>query len=119
MASTVFSSVEPLRRPDAPYVAVVLAFGLLMLAPDLAHPTMRDWDEGFHQAAARGTYDTFFYPHLYADPLYPVSELSPFWEHWVWLHKPTAPLWFAAVVMNVIGVTPVALRLGSLLGQLG
>lgn len=94
-----------------------MAWGLWCLAPGLAHPAIRDWDEGLHQAAARGTYESFFSPHVYADPLYPLHP-KQWWVPGVWLHKPTGPLWFAALVMRVVGVTPGALRLGSLLGEL-
>ncbi len=99
-------------------LALIVAWGLWWQAPDLGHPTLRDWDEVFHQAAARGTYQTFFAPHLYADHLYPQPP-TEWWSSTVWLHKPTGPFWFAAAVMKVIGVTPLALRLGGLLGQLG
>jgi len=114
------SGFHPFRldRRDALSLALVLAWGLWLLAPGLSHPGIQNWDESFHQAAARGTFATFFAPHLYADPLFPVNPAD--WEaSGVWLHKPTGPLWFAATVMHVTGVTPLALRLGALLGELG
>ncbi|HYH99735.1 ArnT family glycosyltransferase [Hyalangium sp.] len=107
-----------LDRVDALAIAFICAWGLSLLAPGLGHPGMHDWDEVLHQAAARGTYDTFFYPHFYRDPLFPVAP-----HDWlgaaVWLHKPIAPLWFGATLMHLIGVTPLAMRIGALLGQLG
>ncbi|WP_224243046.1 ArnT family glycosyltransferase [Hyalangium gracile] len=111
---------EPLRldRTDALILLLVCAWGLAMLAPGLGHPGMHDWDETLHQTAARGTYDSFFYPHFYSDPLYPVAP-HDWWGAAVWLHKPIAPLWFGATMMHLIGVTPLAMRIGALLGQLG
>ncbi len=100
-------------------LALIVAWGLGWQAPDLGHPTIRNWDEAFHQAAARGTYQTFFTPHLYPEHLYPSPPPTEWWSSTVWLHKPTGPFWFAAAVMKGIGVTPLALRLGGLLGQIG
>jgi 4-amino-4-deoxy-L-arabinose transferase-like glycosyltransferase len=110
--------LRQLERADALYIAFICLWGLWLLAPGLAHPGMHDWDEVLHQAAARGTYDDFFRPHLYSDPLYPVQP-HEWWVADVWLHKPIAPLWFGATVMKLIGVTPLAMRIGALLGQLG
>lgn len=107
-----------LSAADGVGLALVVSFGLWMLAPDLGHPGIHDWDEAFHQAAARGTHESFFFPHLWEDPLYPVPP-HHWWGAQVWLHKPVAPFWFAALVMHLTGVTPLALRLASLLGQLG
>ncbi len=107
-----------LSQVDALVIFLIVGWGLWLLAPGLAHPGLQSWDGVFHQAAARGTYDSFFFPHIYSDPLWPVP-VDFWWSANVWLHKPTAPFWFAALVMKVIGVTPFALRLGALLGQLG
>jgi 4-amino-4-deoxy-L-arabinose transferase-like glycosyltransferase len=105
-------------RGDALCLGVLVAGGLLLLAPGLAHPGIHNWDEALHQAAARGTYDSFFYPHVYSHHLYP-HPLANWWEPEAWVHKPPAPFWFAAIVMHIVGVTPWALRLASLLGELG
>ncbi|RJS22605.1 dolichyl-phosphate-mannose--protein mannosyltransferase [Corallococcus sp. H22C18031201] len=102
---------------DVVLLAALVIWGLAQLAPHLAHPAIYNWDEAMHQAAARGTLDTFFTPHIYKDPLYP-SDPRHWWAAHVWMHKPTGPFWFAALMMRVIGVTPLALRLASLLGHL-
>ncbi len=104
-------------RRDGLLIALLLVWGLMQLAPHLAHPAIFIWDEAMHQAATRGTHDTFFTPHLYKDPLYPV-DLRHWWAAHIWLHKPTGPFWFGALMMHVVGVTPLALRLASLLGHL-
>ena len=106
------------RRADLACIAAIAAAGLLLLAPGLGHPAIRNWDEAFHQAAARGTYETFFEPHLYSDPLHQVDPRW-WWASGVFLHKPAGPLWVAAALMHLIGVTPLALRLCSLAGELG
>lgn len=107
----------PLTRLDWALLGAIGAWGVFWLAPGLAHPGIHDWDEAFHQAAARGTYESFFYPHLWADHLWP-EHPKFWWSSQVWLHKPTLPLWLAAAIMKLVGVTPTALRLGSLLGHL-
>ncbi|RYZ43406.1 MAG: glycosyltransferase family 39 protein [Myxococcaceae bacterium] len=111
-------SPDPYRtRLDGLLVAALVVWGLAMLAPHLAHPALYNWDEAMHQAAARGTYDTFFTPHIYKDPLYP-SDIRHWWAANIWMHKPTGPFWFGALMMRVVGITPLALRLASLLGHL-
>src|SRR4051812_33221235 len=112
--------LEPLRldRTDALIILLICCWGVWLLAPGLGHPGMHDWDETLHQTAARGTYDSFFFPHFYSDPIYPVPP-NDWFGAGVWLHKPIAPLWFGAIVMHIIGVTPLAMRIGALMGQLG
>lgn len=106
--------VQPLDRRDAVCLALMLAVGLWSLAPGLGHPHIHNWDESFHQAATRGVYDTFFTPHLYADPLYD-APLRQWWLTGIWLHKPTGAFWLGALMMHLVGVGPLALRLVSLL----
>ncbi|ATB46176.1 glycosyltransferase family 39 protein [Corallococcus macrosporus] len=105
------------KRLDGLLIAALVVWGLTQLAPHLAHPAIYIWDESMHQAATRGTHDTFFTPHLYKDPLYP-TDPRHWWAAHVWMHKPTGPFWFGALMMHVVGVTPLALRLASLLGHL-
>lgn len=95
----------------------VAAFGLWRLAPGLAHPSIHNWDESAHQAATRGTRATFFAPHIYPFELYP-NPPANWMGSSIFLHKPTAPFWFGALMMRLVGVTPLALRLGSLCGAL-
>ncbi len=113
-------SFDPARlsKVDAVIIGLIIVWGTWLLAPGLAHPGLQSWDGVFHQAAARGTYESFFFPHIYVDPIYPVP-VDAWWGGSVFLHKPTAPFWFAALVMKVIGVTPAALRFVALVGELG
>jgi 4-amino-4-deoxy-L-arabinose transferase-like glycosyltransferase len=107
-----------LSRLDALAAALITAVTLAALAPHLAHPAIFSWDESLHQAVARGTYDDFLFPHIYGDPLHEVKPQN-FWEAQVYLNKPPAPFWLAAIFMHAgLGITPLALRLVSLLGQL-
>ncbi|MBI3183476.1 MAG: glycosyltransferase family 39 protein [Myxococcales bacterium] len=110
--------VAPWRRLDWACVALILGWGVAWLSPNLGHPSIHNWDEALHQVVTRGVYDSFFYPHMYADPLYPTHP-EQWWYADVWLLKPAGPFWFGAALMHLIGVTPLALRIGSLLGELG
>ena len=110
-------TAEPRRWRDAICAALIVAAGIALLAPGLAHPFIFNWDESVHQAAARGTYETFLEPHVYAHALYP--ERPGDWLHsGPWLHKPPLPFWLAALAMHMTGVSPVDLRLVSLLGEI-
>ncbi|WAM28085.1 ArnT family glycosyltransferase [Myxococcus sp. NMCA1] len=105
------------KRLDGLLIVALVVWGLTQLAPHLAHPAIYIWDEAMHQAAARGTHDAFFTPHIYKDPVFP-ADPRHWWAAHVWMHKPTGPFWFGALMMHVVGVTPLALRLASLLGHL-
>lgn len=107
-----------LRRRDLALCLLVVAFGVWRLAPGLAHPHLHDWDEAVHMAAARGTFQTPLSPHIYAAPL-DGTDLKAWWSAHIWLHKPVLPFWLGAAWMHLLGVTPLVLRLQSLLGQLG
>lgn len=106
-----------LPRPDLLAAAAIVAFGLWLLAPGLDHPTIYDWDESFHQVVARGVYDAPPIPRMYQEPLYPIDPRR-WYEAGVWLHKPPGTAWFGAAMMKLIGVRPMAVRLGSLFGEL-
>src|SRR5439155_9049522 len=109
----------PWSRLDAICCALIVASGLVLLAPGLGHVGIHDWDESFHQSAARGVYDTPFYPHIRVEPFYPVN-IPAWWEgNGVWLHKPPGTLWLGAIAMHLVGIVPLALRLVSLLAHLG
>lgn len=106
-----------MTRADGLVLGLIATFGIVILGTSLHHPFIPLWDEGMHQAAARGTFDTPLYPHIYVESL-PPYDPHAYWASQVWLNKPPAPFWFAAAVMHVLGVTPLALRLGSLLGMI-
>jgi hypothetical protein len=96
---------------------LLLLLGLALYLPGLAHESFWNWDEAVHAAAARGAFESFFNPHVLAHPIYPVSNTD--WiNSSIWLHKPPLPFWLSAVLMHLIGVTPLALRLVSLAGLL-
>lgn len=106
--------------PRLPHRLVLLGialFGLATLGPELAHPGIQDWDESAHQTAARGTLATPLTPHVMPAPIWPQPH-SEWMEATVWLHKPTGPFWLGALFLKLLGITPLALRLVSLLGML-
>lgn len=105
------------RWRDALCASLIVAAGIALLAPGMAHPFIFNWDESVHQAAVRGTYETFLDPHVYQHALYPLKPGD--WLHsGPWLHKPPLPFWLAALAMHVTGVSTVDLRLVSLFGEL-
>jgi 4-amino-4-deoxy-L-arabinose transferase-like glycosyltransferase len=113
--STVFPRLTWL---DAAVLLLIVAWGLLRLAPGLGHPAIWNWDESFHQVVARHTHDKPWMPMLFDDPVHPLTDLKQWWAFNVWLHKPVAPFWLGGLMMTFTGATPLALRLGSLLGEL-
>lgn len=98
-------------------LALICAYALIRLAPGLGHASIWNWDEAFHQVVTHSVLQHPFRPTLYDDPLHPLVDLRMWWGFNVWLHKPPAPFWFGALMMRFTGVTPLALRLGSLLGE--
>lgn len=99
-------------------MALIVAYGLLRLAPDLGHPGIWNWDESFHQVVTRHSHDTPWHPMLVDDPVHPLTDYKLWWGFNTWLHKPPGPFWLGAFFMTFTGVTPLALRLGSLFGEL-
>jgi hypothetical protein len=106
-----------MARADWIACAVLVAWAALRLLPGLDHAGMPRWDESLHQAATRGTFAEPLRPHIYTDHLQgrPAGD-------WifagVWLHKPPLPFWAGALLLHVTGITPLALRLVSLLADL-
>jgi 4-amino-4-deoxy-L-arabinose transferase-like glycosyltransferase len=109
--------MPPLSRRDALPLLLLVGWGLAWLAPELGHEWIHNWDEALHQAATRGTFATPLAPHIYREPLHTPNP-HDFWAAGVWLHKPPMPFWLGAALMHLTGVTPLALRLVSLLGVL-
>ena len=118
VATRDFEETGPLLIPDLLAMAAIVAWGLFWLAPDLNHPSIHNWDESYHQAVSRGTLDHFPVPVMYEEPLYPLV-LKQWWETDVWFHKATGVFWWAALMMQLFGVSTAALRSASLVGQLG
>jgi 4-amino-4-deoxy-L-arabinose transferase-like glycosyltransferase len=106
------------RREDIPWLAILTAWGLWLFLPNLGHSSLWNWDESIHMAVARGVYDSFFTPHMYAHHIYPGYAFNDWVNGEVWLHKPILPFWLGALVMHVIGVSPLGLRLCSVAGML-
>ncbi|MHB8416903.1 MAG: ArnT family glycosyltransferase [Myxococcales bacterium] len=107
-----------MRRADIPWLALLVAWGLWIFAPGLGHPSLWNWDESIHMAVARGVYASFFTPHVYAHHLYPGYSFSDWVNGEIWIHKPVLPFWLGAIVMHLIGITPLGLRLVSLAGMI-
>src|SRR5215472_14993970 len=105
-----------IRFWDLPWLLVIMAAGLMRLAPGLAHPSIASWDESAHQAVTRGIRDTGL-PVIYKDPLLPIAP-SDWLNAGVFLHKPILPFWLGALLMRITGVTPLALRIVSLCASL-
>jgi 4-amino-4-deoxy-L-arabinose transferase-like glycosyltransferase len=97
-------------------VALVLWAGIRLL-PGLDHPGLPRWDEGIHQAVARGVSVEPWRPHVFAHHIYPYLKTD--WINGeVWLHKPPAPFWLGGLMLHFTGPTPMALRLVSVLADL-
>jgi 4-amino-4-deoxy-L-arabinose transferase-like glycosyltransferase len=114
-ASSFGSSSDPpepaeggLSLGDGLAALLLLAFALMRVWPGIGHPSIISWDESAHQAVTRGIYDTGL-PVIFAEPLQPVEDSGWIHAH-VFLHKPPLPFALGAMVMRVIGVTPLALR---------
>ena len=91
---------------------LLLLWALLWLWPNLGHPGMFGWDEPAHQLATRGFHDTGL-PVIYRAPLL-AQPKAAWWNAHVFLHKPPLPFALGALMMWLVGVTPLALRLVSL-----
>jgi 4-amino-4-deoxy-L-arabinose transferase-like glycosyltransferase len=109
-------ALDRLRPVGLGWLLIVAAIGLWRLAPGLAHPSIASWDESAHQAVTRGLLDTGE-PVIYADPLVPILP-SDWLNAGVFLHKPVLPFFLGAQVMRLTGVTPLALRLVSLVAAI-
>jgi len=98
------------------FPVVLLALAFLWLWPNLAHPSITSWDEGAHQAVARGIFDTGV-PTILPTPLEPV-DIYDWMRAEIFLHKPPLPFFLGALLMRLIGITPLALRLISFVSAL-
>lgn len=108
----------PLLIPDIVFIVSIVGWGLLWLAPGLAHPSIHNWDESFHQAVTRGTSQFFPAPTMYSDPFYPMV-LKHWWYAGIWMHKAAGVFWWGALMVKLFGVTTAAMRSASLISQLG
>ena len=93
------------------FPVVLLALAFVWLWPNLAHPSITSWDEGAHQAVTRGIFDTGV-PTILPTPLEPV-DIYDWMRAEIFLHKPPLPFFLGALLMRLIGITPLALRLIS------
>ncbi len=107
-----------MRRADIPWLALLSAWGLWLFLPNLDHSSIWNWDESVHMAVARGVYDSFFTPHIFTHHLYPGYAFNDWVNGEIWIHKPILPFWLGALVMHVIGISPLGLRLCSVGGML-
>jgi 4-amino-4-deoxy-L-arabinose transferase-like glycosyltransferase len=107
---------KPLTRVDALLMVLVVAYGLFRLAPELAHDSIWEFDESFHQVVTRHTFEHPLSPTLYDDALHDSTDL--YWNARAWLIKPPGAFWLGALMMHFTGVAPVAFRLSGLFSQL-
>jgi len=91
---------------------LLLGWALWCLWPNLDHPAMFGWDEPAHQLATRGFHASGL-PLIYGAPLVPRPKTA-WWNAHVFLHKPPLPFAMGALLMWIVGITPLALRLVSL-----
>jgi 4-amino-4-deoxy-L-arabinose transferase-like glycosyltransferase len=101
-----------------PWLAILSGWGLWLFLPNLGHSSIWNWDESVHMAVARGVFDSFFTPHIFSHHLYPGYAFNDWVNGEIWIHKPILPFWLGALVMHVIGITPLGLRLCSVAGML-
>jgi 4-amino-4-deoxy-L-arabinose transferase-like glycosyltransferase len=107
-----------LTRFDLIPIVAILAWGLVRLAPDIAHESIWGFDESFHQVVTRHVYDHPMTPTLSDDPVHGATDLTDYWQARVWLIKPPGAFWFGALMMALVGKVPLAFRIGGLLSQL-
>ena len=110
--------IAQVRRADLPWLAILTGWGLWLFLPNLGHSSIWNWDESVHMAVARGVYDSFFTPHIFAHHIYPGYAFNDWVNGEIWIHKPILPFWLGALVMHVIGISPLGLRLCSVGGML-
>ncbi len=91
---------------------LLLGVALFWLWPNLDHPAIARWDEAVHQVATREFHETGT-PMVYPEPLQPYP-FAKWTEAHIFIHKPPLPFAIAALLMWIVGETPLALRLVSL-----
>src|SRR5262249_28239622 len=83
---------------------------------NLGHTSLASWDEVFHAVVAR-----HMAQHPLEPSLYELAALRPLgiddWQTFthIWLHLPPLGMWAGALSMRLLGFTPFALRLPSVL----
>ena len=92
---------------------LMLCAGLIRLGPSL-DPCLHEWDERYHALVAKHLLEHPLKPTLYDDPMLPHDVGSWAGGH-VWLNKPPLSLWSIAVSLKCFGLSPLAVRLPSLL----
>ncbi|HUB07365.1 MAG TPA: glycosyltransferase family 39 protein [Myxococcales bacterium] len=114
MTATSAPAAPPLRPLGraALVLPALLAAALLADAPDLGHPAISGSDEVVHQLATLGIRETGT-PMVYRAPLVE-APLHAWWNAHVFLHKPPLPFALGALLMRLVGETPLALRLVAL-----
>ncbi len=106
---------RPWARPVArALLAIVLVASFGLRLRNLDHERLTYFDESFHALVAKNLLEHPLKPTLIERP-YLEYDYRDWSENHVWLHKPILPLWQIAVSFAVLGVSPLALRLPSLL----
>lgn len=104
-------------RGDAILMALVVAWGVVRLWPELDHESIWGFDESFHQVVTRHAFEHPLSPSLFDDPVHPETN-DHYWGARAWLIKPPGAFWTGALMMHLVGKVPLAFRLGGFLSQL-
>jgi 4-amino-4-deoxy-L-arabinose transferase-like glycosyltransferase len=99
------------------YICMFVAF-FTRLYMAWVNPFLQPWDEKFHALVAR---------NFVNDPLLPLLRARPVTDHFdpnlwccnhIWLHKQPLFMWIMAASIKVLGSTPLAVRVPSILMSL-
>ena len=115
-AAAAQSSIETCARWSLAHNALlcaILAVNVLLKAPNLGHAALRPMDESFHALVARNLLYHPLEPTLIREPVLPYDRTDWLNNH-IWLHKPILPLWIMALSLKCLGISPLAIRLPSL-----
>ncbi len=108
------ATVSFLRKHPRLSLALLIASALLLRAFSAGADYLHPWDERYHALVAKHLIDHPLIPTLYDPALHPYRPID--WErNHIWLHKPPLALWLIALSVKLLGTTPVAVRIPSLL----
>jgi len=100
-------------RTHWPALAIVLCATLLRLSASL-DPFLHPWDERYHALVGKHLAEDMLTPVLYPDARLPHDPANWTCSH-IWVHKPPFTLWCIALSIDVLGTTPLAVRLPSII----
>jgi hypothetical protein len=97
---------------------MILASSSLLKLNHLGHSNVRNWDEVFHAIVARNFLKHPFKPTL-DDAEFVPARIGDWYNAGIWLRKPPLAMWQIAMSYAAFGISPIALRLPSLLLSTG